>query len=180
MSRRTSGLLCAAALIAASGAARAQDTAEAAAMRFLAATQKLHAAGLSGLPDRRQLRALAPYLTPGLARRFEAAMREQQRCARKFPDDKPPWAEGDMFSSSFEGYTSFNVAPGSAAGGEVPVAFEYREGKDRVEWRDALVLNNVGGRWRIDNVLYRATFQFTSGFGSDLRSSLQAIPACGK
>jgi hypothetical protein len=180
MSWPTSGLLCAAALIAASSAARAEDTAESAAMRFLAAYRKLHAAGLSGLPDSTQLRALAPYLTPGLAKRFEAAMRERRRCSKKFPDDKPPWAEGDMFSSSFEGYTSFSIAPGSATGGEVPVAFEYREGKNRIEWRDALVLNNAGGRWRVDNVLYRATFQFTSGFGSDLRSSLQAIPACGK
>lgn len=101
---------------------------------------------------------------------------------KKFPDDKPPWAEGDMFSSSFEGFTSFKAEQSGAAGasGEVAVAFEYAEGKDRVEWRDALILKNAGGRWRVDNVYYRAPFQFTSGYGSDLRSSLKAIPACGR
>jgi hypothetical protein len=166
-------------LIAVSSAVHAQEPATTAATRFLAAYQKMHAAGLSGLPDRRQLRALAPHLTPALARRFEAAMREQRRCAKKFLDDKPPWAEGDMFSSSFEGFTSYKVAAGPSDG-EVSVAFEYLDGKDRVEWRDTLMLKKLDGKWRVDNVLYRATFQFTSGFGSDLRSSLEAIPACPK
>jgi hypothetical protein len=173
--------LCAAALLAMHGAALADERPEEAATRFYSAYQKLRAAGLSGLPDGKTLRRLVPLLTPELARNFEAAIREQQRCAKKFPDDKPPWAEGDMFSSNFEGFTSFKpeLGKGAGASGQVAVAFEYAEGNDRVEWRDMLVLKNAGGHWRIDNVVYRAPFQFTSGYGADLRSSLMAIPACG-
>ena len=172
-------VLCAAVLFAAAGAADAKDAADAAAARFLAAYQKLRAAGLTGLPERGLLRQLAPHLTPGLLQDIEAARREQRRCSRKFPDDKPPWIEGDLFSSNFEGFSSYRVEDGARGGGNVPVAYEYVSGTDRVEWRDVLTLKRVGGRWRLDNVTYRAPFQFTSGFDPDLRASLRAIPACG-
>jgi hypothetical protein len=177
--RQAMRMLCAAALFAAAGAAGANDAANAAAVRFLAAYQNLRGAGLTGLPERGMLRQLAPHLTPGLRRDIEAALREQRRCRRKFPDDKPPWIEGDLFSSNFEGFTAFRIEDAARARGEVPVAYEYVSGKDRVEWRDVLTLKRIGDRWRLDNVTYRAPFQFTSGFDTDLRASLRAIPACG-
>lgn len=173
-------VICAVALWAAAGTAHPNDAADAAAGRFLTAYQKLRASGLSGLPDRGMLRELAPHLTPGLKGSLEAARREQRRCRKKFPDDKPPWIEGDLFSSNFEGFTSFRIEEGARGDGTVPVAYEYVAAKDRVEWRDVLSLKRVGGRWRLDNVTYRAPFQFTSGFEPDLRASLRAIPACGR
>jgi hypothetical protein len=178
--RRVLSALCAVTLWAGADVAHPNDAADAAALRFLAAYQKLRAAGLTGLPDHGMLRKLAPHLTPGMKRSLEAAMREQRRCRGKFPEDRPPWIEGDLFSSNFEGFTSFRIEDGAHAGGDVPVAYEFVAGKDRVEWRDVLSLKRVGGRWRLDNVTYRAPFQFTSGFEPDLRASLRAIPACGR
>jgi len=60
----------------------------------------------------------------------------------------------------------------------VSVSFTYAEGKNRVRWNDVLVLRNEGGRWMVDDLLYRAHFAFGSGFGSNVRASLKSIPAC--
>jgi hypothetical protein len=135
---------------------------------------------LTGIPDESRLAQLAPLLTPELRDLFRVALSEQKRCENKFPDDKPPWIEGDIFSSSFEGFTSFRTAASRPAtqGRQVTLSFVYAEGKDRVKWTDTLVLRNEGGRWRVDDVYYRAHFAFGSGFGSSLKSSLKGIPAC--
>jgi len=137
-------------------------------------------AGLTGIPNAAQLARLAPLITPELAGLFGAAQREQQRCAKQFPGDKPPWIEGDIFSSHFEGFTSFSAAssrPGKD-GREVTMRFTYAEGKQRVNWTDTLILRNVAGRWLVDDIFYRGQFAFTSGFGNNLKSSLKSIPAC--
>jgi len=47
-----------------------------------------------------------------------------------------------------------------------------------VRWTDTLLLKNIEGRWLIDDVRYRANFAFSSGFGTNLQSSLKNIPAC--
>ena len=79
---------------------------------------------------------------------FRAALREQRRCKDKFPGDKPPWIEGDIFSSNFEGFTSFSVADSRprSQGRQVSASFTYAEGKSGVRWNDVLVLRNEGGR----------------------------------
>jgi len=135
---------------------------------------------LTGIPDEPQLAQLAPLITPELRDLFSAALHEQKRCEDKFPEDKPPWIEGDIFSSSFEGFTSFKVSASRRArrGREVTVSFAYVEGKDRVTWHDVLVLRNDTGPWLVDDLFYRAKFAFTSGFGTNLKTSLKSIPAC--
>jgi hypothetical protein len=159
----------------------AADAAKEAAANFYRSYAKLRASGgLSGIPNAPQLARLAPFLTPELRGLFGAALREQERCAKQFPGDKPPWIEGDIFSSNFEGFTTFNAASSRPRkqGREVTIRFRYVEGKSKVEWFDALVLRNEAGRWRVDDVFYRGHFAFTSGFGKNLKSSLKSIPAC--
>jgi len=163
------------------GACVASDAAKDAATGFYRSYAKLRAAGgMTGIPDAAQLTKLAPLLTPELRKLFVAAKKEQERCAKKFPDDKPPWIEGDIFSSNFEGFTKFRVDASRDQGGGrvVTVRFEYAEGKSRVKWADMLVLRNESGRWLVEDVLYRAKFAFTSGFGKNLKDSLMRIPAC--
>lgn len=162
------------------GQAFAADEAKDAAADFYRGYAKLRAGGLTGIPDAARLAQLAPLLTPELRDLFSVALREQKRCENKFPDDKPPWIEGDIFSSSFEGFTSFKTAASRPRkqGRQVTVSFVYAEGKTRVKWIDALVLRNVEGRWLVDDIFYRAHFAFSSGFGPTLKSSLKHIPAC--
>jgi hypothetical protein len=158
----------------------AADEAKDAAVNFYRSYAKLRAGGLTGIPNEAQLAQLAPLITPELRDLFGVALREQKRCEDKFPDDKPPWIEGDIFSSSFEGFTSYKAAASRprGQGRQVTVSFVYAEGKTRVKWTDALVLKNEGGRWLVDDLIHRAHFAFSSGFGSNLKSSLKSIPAC--
>lgn len=159
----------------------ASDPARDAATNFYRSYAKLRTVGgMTGIPDAAQLTKLAPMLTAELQRLFVAAKKEQQRCAKQFPDDKPPWIEGDIFSSNFEGFTRFRVdaSKGRGGGRAVTVRFEYVEGKSGVKWTDVLVLRNESGRWRVEDILYRAKFAFTSGFGTNLKDSLKRIPAC--
>ena len=158
----------------------AADEAKDAAANFYQNYHKLRAGGLTGIPNEAQLAQLSPLITPQLHRLFSAAYLEQQRCFEQFPDDKPPWIEGDIFSSNFEGFTSFNVASSKAQEQtrQVPVNFVYIEGKFKVKWTDTLVLRNEAGHWLVDDIFYPANFAFTSGFGKNLQSSLKSIPAC--
>jgi hypothetical protein len=159
----------------------AADEAKDAAISFYRSYSSLReTGGLSGIPNEPQLARLAPLLTSALRDLFAAALREQKRCAKQFPGDKPPWIEGDIFSSNFEGFTSFSAAsskPGKQ-GREVAVRFTYADGKQRVNWIDTLFLRNVAGWWLVDDIFYRGHFAFTSGFGKNLKSSLKSIPAC--
>src|SRR5215813_10006441 len=77
----------------------------------------------SGLPDAAQLAKLAPYLSASLQTLIRAAQKEQDRCEKAAPDEKPPWVEGDMFTSNFEGFTWFQIQNGP----DTIVAFEYMD-----------------------------------------------------
>ena len=59
------------------------------------------------------------------------------------------------------------------------IDFEYTEAKggQTVARKDEVVLVKEGGRWAIDDVLYRRDAPFGNGFGSSLRQSL-AGPGC--
>ena len=150
--------------------------------QFYAAYQKQH---FSGLPNSKQLQALAPYLSPGLQSLLKKAQAEQAKCIRKNPDDKGPWVEGDLFSSNFEGVTRVVLVSSDSKTNsdvlrqQVRVSFEYVENGQKVAWDDELVLTRpaAAAAWQIDDVLYRGGQQFSSGFGSSLRRSL-AEPGC--
>ncbi|HLX79169.1 MAG TPA: hypothetical protein VKS43_01160 [Burkholderiales bacterium] len=170
-----------AALLLAGGEALAADEAKEATASFYRAYAQLRKTeGMTGIPNEAQLAKLSPLITPALRGLFSAALREQKRCKDRFPGDKPPWIEGDIFSSNFEGFTSFSVADSRPRnqGRQVSVSFTYAEGKSRVRWNDVLVLRNGAGRWLVEDLYYHAHFAFGSGFGSNLKSSLKRIPAC--
>lgn len=146
-----------------------------------------HGMRFSGLPDAARQQRLAAHLSPRLQRELAAARAEQHRCAKRFPDDKPPWIEGDLFSSSFEGFTEVaagEVTAPAPARREVAMAFRYREpgqpaaDRAQVQWQDVAVMVRHAGRWVLDDVRYQAGFAFGNGFGSRLRQSLAERPAC--
>ena len=55
---------------------------------------------------------------------------------------KPPWEDGDMFTSLFEGAQSFKVGKlrKRAAYTDVSISLEYKENGQAVRWVDTLVL----------------------------------------
>jgi hypothetical protein len=159
----------------------AQDLAKAATQDFYRTYQVMRSAeGAAGLPNPAQLQRLAPWITPRLKGLLAAAHIEQARCKNAFPQDIPPSIDGDIFSSKTEGFTAFGVASSQlrGAGRSVPAQFTYSDGKSTVRWSDTVMLQNVEGRWRVDDILYRASFAYTGGFGSHLQDTLSEIPAC--
>lgn len=130
----------------------------------------------SGLPDSKAMVKLSPYFSAPLQKAIRTAQVKQARCEKLNPGDKPPWVEGDMFSSSFEGFTRFQVAevvPGKGSHTVYRVNFEYIEkGQKPMSWTDEVAMVQEGGRWVIDNVFYRMNSAFGNGFGKALRDGL--------
>jgi hypothetical protein len=119
-----------------------------------------------GLPGAKQYKVLAPLLSADLRRLFEAARREQEKFIKENgPDEKPPWADGDLFTSSFEGAQSFQLGSPTISGdnAEVPVHLTYGSGSSAVRWSDTLVLVRTRSGWLVSDILLKGDWQFKSG-----------------
>lgn len=135
------------------------DTPEAAARGFYATLVKHQ---VSGLPGDEVWTMLKPRMAPELAGVIEAARREQADFIKRNPDEKPPWIEGDLFSSLFEGPQEFAVGEATVTGdrADVPISFVYRSDGQTTKWKDKLVLTRAGGKWLVADVVYGATWDF--------------------
>jgi len=121
---------------------------------------------VSGLPSDAQLKTLSPFLSSELIGLFEKAKREQSRSIRSNPGDKPPWIEGDLFSSLFEGFTSYKVGnpQDHDEGLALPIKLEYGPKKPKeVRWTDHLILERTNGEWKVANIIFKAKWEFKSG-----------------
>ncbi len=77
--------------------------------RVSAFLQTYQAQFFRGLPNAEQAATLAPHFSPRLNALFRDALAGQQAYKAKFPSDKPPMIDGDIFSSLFEGASSGSV-----------------------------------------------------------------------
>src|SRR5258708_7220342 len=64
----------------------------------------------NGLPTIEQCRQMSPLLSRTLQDAIGKARREQDKFTIEHPGDKPPWVDGDLFTSLFEGATSYRIA----------------------------------------------------------------------
>ncbi len=136
----------------------------------------LRAHRVSGLPHGEAWQALAPLLSPELADLLKAAEKEQSDFIKENPGEKPPWIEGDLFSSLFEGPQTFQLGQTRVSGdlAEVPVTCTYAEGGHSTVWTDTWILVNTADGWRLDDVSYGGTWDF-SNTGS-LKAALRPLP----
>lgn len=153
-----------------------RQTPEAFAASFYRTYMKLE---VNGLPDARQMKALSPFLSADLLRLFEEARREQEKFIKENPDEKPPWIEGDLFTSLFEGATSFRVgsfrvgsSEARAERTEVAIHLERRDQSGVSRWADTLVLARTKTGWKVSDILLKGEWQFKQG--SSLRAILEA------
>ncbi len=142
-----------------------------AAERFYRTYLKLQ---VRGLPDHRQLRELRPLVSNDLQELFAAAIKTQATFIKQHPDEKPPWGDGDLFSSLFEGAQSFTLGAPVVRGkrAEVPVHLVYSQGGQTTRWSDLLVLEKVGRGWRVWDIVMKGEWAFKSG--STLRKILSS------
>jgi hypothetical protein len=113
--RRACGLL---AICVFAAAAPAGDDPQDVVERFYTA---YIAARPAGLPDGEELARLAPFLSARLHALIVDALQHRDESIRRHPDAKPPFVDGDHFTSLFEGPRAFEIV--RVDGGHVHVRF---------------------------------------------------------
>jgi len=138
--------------------------------RFFAAYRTVEVS--DGIPDAKVRPKYEPFITPALDQLLIEGDRAEARYARATNNDSPPLLEGDVFTSNFEGATSYTVGACAAAGkaGSCKVELVYDESKSDnrhagppdkpVKWTDTVYLVLTDKGWRIDDVGYGAGFDF--------------------
>lgn len=144
-----------------------------------------------GIPGPRDLDRLRPYLSHGLQDDLDAAARWRDAEAQRAPDEKPPFVDGDLFTSNFEGFTTFRMGPvtsGDDGGFRVAVTFTYEppaaggpgaepptpgaKPAATVTWTDVFVVLRDRGALAVDDVVYGADWPFANH--GRLRAALRA------
>jgi hypothetical protein len=168
-------------LLACTPAAAADDPA-AGANAFYAVYKDQHAQG--GIPDATSRLRYSAVLSPRLNKQLADAAAAQGRLTAKVKNAVPPMLEGDIFSSLFEGATSWKVGAcqGDAKAARCPVALSYTPPPSQnakapkpANWNDTVVLVNTPKGWKVDDVVYDAGFAF--GNTGRLSAMLQMVIA---
>lgn len=128
----------------------------------------------AGVPEADRLEAYRPLLTRPLIAALERARAERDAAMASAPGEKPPYVEGALFASLFEGYTSVQPITLATEGwnASVKLCFAYAQGGARTEWTDTVVLRKEDGTWRIDDVKYGGQWDFANT--GSLRAQLPA------
>ncbi len=120
-----------------------------------------------GLPDATGRMRYATVLSPRLNRLLNQAGAAQVRFDAKVKGAAPPLIEGDIFTSDFDGATSWQVGTciggvdgaADAAGARCPVTLTHTvPNQQPARWHDILVLTRDGAGWKVDDVIYDTGF----------------------
>ncbi|MCB1211650.1 MAG: hypothetical protein KDK97_20165 [Verrucomicrobiales bacterium] len=129
---------------------------------------------IEGLPTPEQLQRLSSLITPELHSVIERARTLQQEQIRTQPDEKPDWIEGDLFSSLFEGVSTWGlgeVFTAPTVDATVKVDQTHAESQqDPVSWTDTLVFKRRGKRWLLNDIMMGGNSEFNAD--TTLRSRL--------
>lgn len=122
----------------------------------------LDALGVHRVPDATSLAALRPYISMQLANALAAADSVRSADVQRAPNDKPAFADGDVFSSLFEGRTTFRVASTTVRAETtfVVMALTNDREKPAVAWRDTLVVVPESGHAVVADIRYGASWEF--------------------
>lgn len=117
-----------------------------------------------GVPAGARLVKFRPVVSTGLFALLERAGAAEREYAHKTHNESPPLVEGDLFTSLFEGATSFRIEgcqpkTSSATCRVALISLDPAGGKP-VEWTDTVVLAKEGGAWRVSDVEFGGTWQF--------------------
>jgi len=175
-------LLFAAVLLLLLVPAQAADDPAQAANAFYTVYKDQH--GQGGIPDATGRLRYAPVLSPRLNKQLGDAAAAQARLTAKVRNAVPPMLEGDIFSSLFEGATSWKVGSCQAdaktarctvALSYVPLPTQAAKAPKPANWTDTLLLTHTPQGWKVDDVIYDAGFPF--GNTGRLSDMLQMVLA---
>jgi hypothetical protein len=149
-----------------SGLAHSKESADPAALAaaahgFYAAYQSVFTGG--GIPDAAARAKLGPLISPALSRLLQDASDAEDAYAKATKGEVPPLVEGDPFSSSFEGATSYKVGKctGDAVAGSCAIALTYADASSKpVTWTDTADLVMTQAGWRLGDIEYGGNWEF--------------------
>lgn len=120
-----------------------------------------------GIPDATVRLRFQPVLSPRLNKQLAQAAAAQGRLTTKVKNAVPPVLEGDIFTSLFEGATSWKVGAcqSDAKAARCNVALSYAPPSagskaKPANWADTVLLVNTPQGWKVDDVVYDANFAF--------------------
>jgi hypothetical protein len=163
--------------VAATACAEAGSDASKAAKDFYAAYSTLRK---GGVPDAAGLAKLEPLVSPALSALLAETAKVEEAHTKATNNEEPPYIEGDLFSSSFEGATSAVVGAcnGDAKATQCAVALTYDDGKQKpVKWTDTAIVISTDKGWRVDDIVYGGNWAF--GNKGKLSDTLKAVIAEG-
>lgn len=116
-----------------------------------------------GIPDPAVRAKFVPYVSPALDRLLVEAHAAEDHFAKATRYQSPPLVEGDLFTSNFEGATSFRIdaCADDASEGHCAVTLIYDNRKDKpVSWTDTVYLVHTPMGWRVDDIAYGGNWDF--------------------
>ena len=128
---------------------------------FYAVYLKVHA---SGVPAKSEKAAFRTVVSPGLAGMLEKAAASEENYYRETKGEVPPLVEGDLFTSLFEGATSFSVlsCTDRQKGADCLVELAYADpaAEKPFIWRDRVMLVKGRKGWAVDDIEFLGDWQF--------------------
>lgn len=134
----------------------------------------LDSAPVFGAPTEGQRRALAPHLSADLIDLLRQAADLRAAAATAAPGEKPPFADGSLFTSLFEGATAFTVGadsllrdprgvtPDEYADHLVTVRLLHATPGDTARWEDQVLVTRSGNRWVVADIRYGGQWDFAA------------------
>lgn len=161
MSRRI--ILAAAFAVTLSSVASAADDPAAIANAFYRVYATFHPS--DGIPDAKARAKYEAFISPALDKLLIDGDAAEAHFAKVTKNMSPPLIEGDLFTSNFEGVTTFHVGACTASGNAAhcAVSFTYSGGKKDekpANWTDTVFLVRTKNGWRVDDIAYGATWAF--------------------
>ena len=164
-------------LLLASAASATDDGAQKAANDFYAASMSVKSIHIEGILPAKVRAKMTPYITPALDKLLADADKAEDIHAKKTKNEEPPLVEGDLFSSTFEGVSTYKVGACETKGDAAtcPVALTYSDTQDKStsKWTDKLLLVRSNGAWKVDDIAYGGTWDF--GNKGKMTDALKAV-----
>jgi hypothetical protein len=168
--------VCAAVALGCTRSEPQQSTPETAVLTFY--SQRI-ASGIQGTPSVDQLERLAPYISAELRTLLEEALLQHHKISSHSIQSKRTFVEGDLFSSLFDGPTSFATKETrQGARGSYIVTVQLMSAKQlpALKWTDQVTVIEEDGRFVVADIEYGNHWAF--GNQTSLIASLNA--AMGK
>lgn len=115
-----------------------------------------------GAPNGRALMQMASLLDSELTCLLGTASRYRDAFSAAIPDETPPLADADLFSSHASGFQNFTlVTPVVKAGrARVRSSLKHRNNDEDapLEWQDEIALRQLNQRWLIQDIEFHGSF----------------------